>query len=130
MAGRIIRRRDLVRTREEGQVTMTLRTGLTAVVTVGLVALSTIPVGAQGTNGNSYLNWNFLGGGARARGMGGNIQQWALNENVKAGRRWQMIRGVSWPQSHAQSRASFRTAATKEYVNFTVGFRLAGVVKL
>ncbi|KAF0239647.1 MAG: serine/threonine protein kinase, partial [Planctomycetota bacterium] len=64
------------------------------------------------------------------RGMGGNIQQWALNENVKTGRRWQMIRGISWPQSHAQARASYRTAGTREYVNFTVGLRLAGVVRL
>lgn len=28
-------------------------------------------VGAQGLSGNTFLDWNFLGGGARARGMGG-----------------------------------------------------------
>ncbi len=50
---------------------MTLRTGFAVLVTVGLIAVLSIPAGAQGTNGNSYLNWNFLGGGARGRGMGG-----------------------------------------------------------
>ncbi len=64
------------------------------------------------------------------RDMGGNVQQWVLNESVKGGRRWQMIRGVSWPQSHSQARASMRTAATREYVNFTVGFRVGAVVRL
>jgi len=29
------------------------------------------PAGAQGLIASSYQNWNFLGGGARARGMGG-----------------------------------------------------------
>jgi opacity protein-like surface antigen len=50
---------------------MTLRTGITACVAVGLIALLSVPAGAQGTNGNAFQNWNFLGGGARARGMGG-----------------------------------------------------------
>jgi len=64
------------------------------------------------------------------RGMGGNIQQWCLNEGARGGRRWTMIRGVSWPQSFAQSRASIRTAATRNYLNFTVGFRLVAPVRL
>ncbi|MCC6739412.1 MAG: SUMF1/EgtB/PvdO family nonheme iron enzyme [Planctomycetia bacterium] len=64
------------------------------------------------------------------RGMGGNVQQWMLNENLRAGRRWQMIRGVSWPQSQGQARSCIRTAATREYVNFTVGLRLAAAVRL
>ncbi len=50
---------------------MTLRTGFAACVAVGLIAILTVPAGAQGTNGNSLQNWNFLGGGARAKGMGG-----------------------------------------------------------
>ncbi len=49
----------------------TLRTGLAAVLALGLIALTAVPAGAQGTNGNAFQNWNFLGGGARARGMGG-----------------------------------------------------------
>lgn len=50
---------------------MTLRSGLAACVAVGLMLALSVPVGAQGINGNSFQNWNFLGGGARARGMGG-----------------------------------------------------------
>lgn len=50
---------------------MTLRTGITACIAIVLVALLSVPADAQGTNGNSLQNWNFLGGGARARGMGG-----------------------------------------------------------
>ncbi|HWO56147.1 MAG TPA: hypothetical protein VNN55_01125 [bacterium] len=50
---------------------MTWRTGFAALVAVGLIVLFTAPAGAQGVNGNSFQNWNFLGGGARARGMGG-----------------------------------------------------------
>ncbi|MBI2920709.1 MAG: SUMF1/EgtB/PvdO family nonheme iron enzyme [Planctomycetes bacterium] len=64
------------------------------------------------------------------RGLGGNIQQWCLNDSLKSGRRWTMIRGCSWPQSVAQMRSTIRTAATREYVNFTVGFRLALAVRL
>ncbi|MCE9583323.1 MAG: SUMF1/EgtB/PvdO family nonheme iron enzyme [Planctomycetes bacterium] len=64
------------------------------------------------------------------RGLGGNVQQWTLAESERGGRRWAIIRGVSWPQSTAQARASIRTAATREYVNFTVGFRLAAAVKI
>lgn len=50
---------------------MTWRTGFAAFMAVGFIALSNVPAGAQGTNGNAFQNWNFLGGGARARGMGG-----------------------------------------------------------
>ena len=63
------------------------------------------------------------------RGMGGNVQQWCLNESEQGGRVWQMIRGCSWPQSMGQTRSTIRTAATKDYLNFTVGFRLAAVVR-
>ena len=50
---------------------MTWRMGFAAFLAVGLIALFAVPAGAQGTNGNTFQNWNFLGGGARARGMGG-----------------------------------------------------------
>lgn len=50
---------------------MTFRTGIAAIMAAGLIALLAVPAGAQGTNGNTFQNWNFLGGGARARGMGG-----------------------------------------------------------
>lgn len=49
----------------------TWRTGFAALAAVSLIALLAVPAGAQGTNGNTFQNWNFLGGGARARGMGG-----------------------------------------------------------
>ncbi len=49
----------------------TWRTGFAALAAVVLIALLTVPAGAQGANGNTFQNWNFLGGGARARGMGG-----------------------------------------------------------
>jgi hypothetical protein len=64
------------------------------------------------------------------RGMGGNIQQWCLNDAFRGGRRWTMIRGASWPQSMHQARSTIRTAATRDYINFTVGFRLACLVRL
>ncbi len=49
----------------------TLRTGIAAMMAVCLMGLLVVPAWAQGTNGNSFQNWNFLGGGARAHGMGG-----------------------------------------------------------
>jgi hypothetical protein len=49
----------------------TWRAGFAAILAVGLIALLAVPAQAQGTNGNTFQNWNFLGGGARARGMGG-----------------------------------------------------------
>jgi hypothetical protein len=36
-----------------------------------MVAAMANPAQAQGFNGNSFQNWNFLGSGARAHGMGG-----------------------------------------------------------
>ena len=45
--------------------------GSAACVVVGILLLLAGEVHAQGLNAESFQNWNFLGMGARARGMGG-----------------------------------------------------------
>ena len=51
---------------------MTWRTILAICIALGLVVAGIVaPAQAQGLNGNAFQNWNFLGSGARAHGMGG-----------------------------------------------------------
>jgi hypothetical protein len=52
-------------------------------VVAGLFFSGSAPALGQGLLGNSFLNWNFLGGGARARGMGGAYM--ALSDDAHAG---------------------------------------------